>query len=139
VKLANGEYIMDSKPIATRIEELYPSPSLHLDSPALKQVEEKCIPNIVGPLRGVWMHLVPATLLNDPSSEYFTRTREESLGKSLQEFAQHSGGEGAWIEALPGIKALGELLKKEGGPYVLGKTRKFVHSTCCESRVLMVG
>lgn len=46
------------------------------------------------------------------------------LGKSLEEYAKTDGGEEAWIEALPGMKTLGELIKNEGGPYIMGKTRK---------------
>ena len=64
-------------------------------------------------------------ILNDSSKEYFERTRAQTLGKSLQEYAQTDGGEEAWIEALPGIKGLGEIIKKNGGPFVMGDTRKY--------------
>jgi len=67
------------------------------------------------------MHLVPKRLLNEPSREYFERTRKERLGKSLDVFAKEEGGEEAWVEAMPGIKGLGEVLGREEGPYVLGK------------------
>ena len=81
---------------------------------------EREMPTPIFPAR---MHLVPK-ILNERSVEYFERTRAEAYGKSLQELAKTDGGEKAWTEALPGIKALGELLKKEGGPYFMGKTRK---------------
>jgi glutathione S-transferase len=111
---------MDSKAIATRLEKDYPSPSLHLDSPVLSQVEQLLF-TVLGPLRAVWMPRVP-NILPERSAEYFERTRAEALGKPLQEYAKSDGGEEPWIEALPGLKQLGELIKKEDGPYVMGKT-----------------
>jgi hypothetical protein len=116
---------MESKAIATRLEKDYPTPPLHLDSIILKQVEE-LVSRIHEPTRGIWMPQVPTKLLNERSKEYFERTRTEAVGKSLQEYAKTNGGEEAWLEALPGVKELGELLKKEGGPFFMGKTRK-----CC--------
>jgi hypothetical protein len=124
IRLESGEYVMDSDAIAARLERDHPSPSLHLDSPILAQVEE-VLTKIQFPLMGVWMPRVPS-ILNERSREYFERTRAERLGKSLEEFSKTNGGEEAWIEALPGIIALGELIRKEGGPYVMGKERK-----CC--------
>jgi hypothetical protein len=111
---------MESKAIATRLEQDHPSPPLHLDSPILKQVEQ-LLPGVLEPLRAEWMPRVP-NILSERSTEYFERTRAESLGKSLQEYARADGGEKAWIKALPGLKALGDLIKQEGGPYLTGKT-----------------
>lgn len=118
---------MDSKPIAERLEKDYPSPSLHLDSPILEEVYP-AIGKIAMPLRAVWLPRVPVNLLNERSSEYFHRTREQGIGKPLTQFMKEEGGEEAWVEALPAIKALGELVKKNGGPYVMGKTRRFIPS-----------
>lgn len=115
---------MESKAIAIILEQDHPSPPLYLDSPILKEVEN-LLPKILVPLKGVWMPAVPG-ILSEPSAEYFHRTRGESLGKSLEEYAQHSGGEEAWIEALPPIHELGELIKKESGPYVMGETREWL-------------
>lgn len=124
VRFPSGDYVMESKAIATRLEKDYPSPSLHLDSLVLKEVEE-LLPKFMMPLRALCVPAVPS-LLNERSVEYFERTRAEALGKTLQEYAKTDGGEKAWIEALPGLNSLGELIKKEGGPYVMGKTGK-----CC--------
>jgi len=123
VRFSSGDYIMESKAIVTRLERDHPSPSLHLDSPVLKQVEQM-LPKILEPLRAIWMPVVP-NILNEPSREYFERTRAETLGKSLQEYAKTDGGEEAWVEALPGLKELGELIKKEGGPFVMGDTPSY--------------
>jgi len=70
------------------------------------------------------MPKVPAKLLNDRSAEYFTRTRAERFGKSLTEIAQEQGGEEAWMEALPPIKELGQVLARHEGPFVLGEDGK---------------
>ncbi|KAK0112609.1 hypothetical protein ONS95_014352 [Cadophora gregata] len=118
----DGTYIMDSKPIAERLEKDYPIPSLYLDSPIIQEIYP-AVGAIAKPLRAVWLPRVPVNLLNPRSSEYFHRTREEDVGKPLAQFMKEEGGEEAWVEALPAIKSLGELVKKEGGPYLLGKTR----------------
>ena len=110
---------MDSQPIASRLEKDHPSPSLHLDSAVLKEVEQ-LVPKFREPLRPVWMPSV-LNILPDRSAEYFERTRSKTVGKPLQEYAKSDGGEEAWIAALPRLKELGELIKKEGGPYVMGK------------------
>ncbi|KAH9213322.1 putative glutathione S-transferase [Leptodontidium sp. 2 PMI_412] len=124
VQFSDGKYIMDSKPIAERLEKDYPSPSLYLDSPILEEVYP-AIGKIAMPLRAVWLPRVPVNLLNERSSEYFHRTREQGIGKPLTQFMKEEGGEEAWVEALPAIKALGELVKKNGGPYVMGKTPSY--------------
>jgi hypothetical protein len=121
VKFGDDDYLMDSKNIANRLERDHPSPSMHLDSPLLKNVED-LMPNIVMPMRGIWMPLVPRNLLNECSREYFERTRCERLGMSLSEFMEKEGGEDAWVKSTPGLKELGDLIEKEGGPFVMGKT-----------------
>jgi hypothetical protein len=112
---------MDSKAIALRLEKDYPSPSMHMDSPILPEVE-KIISSINAALKGVLYPKIPPKLLNKPSRDYFVRTRELRFGMKLENMAEMMGGEEAWMEALPGIKALGEILKKNGGPFVEGET-----------------
>jgi hypothetical protein len=135
VRFPDNTYIMDSKAIALRLEKDYPSPSMHMDSSILPEVE-RIIPGINAALRGVWCPKVPPKLLNEPSREYFVRTREERFGIKFANMAETTGGEEAWMEALPAIKALGEILKKNGGPFVDGETGKsctksFLAVICC--------
>jgi len=123
VRLDSGEYVMGSKAIATRLEKDHPFPPLHLDSPILGQVEQ-LLPKILEPIRAIWTPKVLEILL-ERSAEYFERTRAESLGKPIQEFAKTNGGEEAWIEALPGLKELGALIEEENGPFVMGKNPSY--------------
>jgi hypothetical protein len=44
----------------------------------------------------------------------------------MQLYAEE-GGEEAWIQSLPGMKAMGELLEKEGGPFFMGSTRELFY------------
>jgi glutathione S-transferase len=126
VRLLSNTYVMDSRAIATALESAHPSPSLHLDSAALTAVEE-LMPKILLSLRGIWMPPIPSRLLNEGSVETFERVRKERLGMSLKELEQKEGGEQAWENAREGIKALGDILKKdESGPFVLGKTREYL-------------
>jgi glutathione S-transferase len=124
MQFPDGTYIMESKSIAARLEKDHPTPPLLLDSPLLGKVEA-LLPKATGPLVGVWMPAVSTNLLNPSSKEFFERTRQERLGKPLPQLAQETGGEEAWVGALPGLKELGDLVKAEGGPFVMGATRKF--------------
>lgn len=124
MQFPDGTYVMDSEAIAARLEAEHPSPSLHLDSPLLPEVYA-LIPAILGPLRPEWLPRVPVNLLNDVSSEFFHRTREAELKKSLARYKEEEGGEECWMEALPAIKELGEVLKRNEGPFVMGKTGEF--------------
>ena len=123
MKFGENDYVMDSKNIANRLEREHPSPSLHLDSPLLKQVEEMT-PKVLMPFRGVWIPLVPRNLLNERSREYFERTRQERFGMPLDELMEKEGGEDAWAKVVPALKELGDFIEKEGGPFVMGKTGK---------------
>ncbi|TVY31332.1 Glutathione S-transferase-like protein [Lachnellula subtilissima] len=103
---------MESQAIAQRLEK---RPSHSIPTPRLP----------APPKRGLWQPAVPANLLNPSSKEYFERTRHERLGKPLAQLAQESGGEEAWMAAMPEMKELGALLKAEGGPFVMGKTPSY--------------
>lgn len=121
MKYADGTYGMDSWPIAHELEKRYPSPSLHLDDPIVIQVRDN-IRQLMGPLIGYLLPKVPVVLLNPPSAEYFNRTREVSFGKPLPEVAKETATEQAWKDAEAPAKMFGDLLRKNGGPFFLGKT-----------------
>lgn len=119
---------MDSRKIVDVLENEHPSPSLHLDSPILKKVEE-LLRGCIMPLGAVYKPRVPRYLLNPSSVEYFERTRAADLGMSLSQFEKEKGGDSAWKAAEPKWKELGDLLKAEGGPFFMGKTGKHMGKT----------
>ena len=112
---------MDSRKIATELENQYPEPSLHLDSPILPKVEA-CMSNVTEPLRAALLPSVPRTLLNAASVEYFEKTREARFGMPLQQLEKEQGGDKAWEKATPAFKEVGDMLRANGGPFLLGKT-----------------
>lgn len=114
---------MDSKKIAARLEKDHPEPPLHLDSPILEEVM-KLGNKIMSPIKAITNAGVYRNLLPERSKEYFGRTREKRFGKPILQLAKENGGEEAWLEALPGIKELAELLKANGGPFMMGKSRE---------------
>ncbi|KAK5141931.1 hypothetical protein LTR04_002392, partial [Oleoguttula sp. CCFEE 6159] len=121
IRLDEKTFVMDSREIADALEKHHPSPSLRLDSPILPKVEA-IIGRAMMPLAGVVMPRIPKQLLSEPSEEYFERTRAARFGMSLAQFEKEKGGDGAWEAAKPAIEEMAELLKKEGGPYFMGKT-----------------
>lgn len=70
------------------------------------------------------MPRVPA-ICNEPSREYFVRKRAEQF-KPLPQMAREDGGEEAWESAIPAIKELEEVVTRNGGPFALGESRKFL-------------
>lgn len=116
---------MDSRPIATELDRLHPSPSLHLDSPVLPKVEALIPKAIRNPLLGLIMPRVPRNLLNESSAAYFETTRAERFGCSLSELEAKTSEEEAWKEAAPALREMAEPLEEgggRGGPFYLGPT-----------------
>ena len=122
IVLPDGRPFMDSRIIAAELENLHPSPSLHLNSPVLPQVEALMLKTVSLPLRGVIMPKIPKNLLNPPSAEYFERTRAKRFGCPLSELEKKTSEDEAWKNAEPAIYELAELLKKQSGPFFLGET-----------------
>ena len=112
---------MDSAKIAAELETQYPEPPLHVDSPNLAKVEAGVL-NMFMHLRPAMIPLVPRRLLNTASVEYFERTRKERIGMSLAQWEKEQGGDEAWEKATPAIKEVGDMLRANGGPFLLGKT-----------------
>lgn len=110
---------MGSKEIATRVEKEHPEPPLPLGSPILEGLS-RIEYDIMQPLRGIWQSGTYTNVLPQRSKDYFVKTREERL--FLLQQAKESGEE-AWIEASPAIKEVGDILKANGGPFVMGEKR----------------
>lgn len=124
VRFPDSSYLMDSAVIADRIEALYPSPSLSLSSPTIPEAE-KIIGEVMVALVGWTMPSAIDKILSPRSAEYFRRTREESMGITMDKLQAEKGGESAWEDAAAPLKKLGDLLRKEEGPFVLGTTGQY--------------
>lgn len=116
VAFPDGEILQDSRVIASKLEEMFPSPTLHLDEPSLPKIQDAVL-RAYAPIRPIVTPLIPKDVLRPGSVEYFERTRAERFGISLPEMAATQGGEKAWEAAVTPLKELAGLIK---GPYVLG-------------------
>jgi glutathione S-transferase len=117
----DGTAVMESRAIAAAIEERYPSPPLHLDSPILPRLEA-LMPGVNPNLAPVMLPMVPRTVLNEVAHPYWRRTREAKTGKTLEELEQSVSREECWAKAKPALDEVTALLKEKGGPYFMGGT-----------------
>ncbi|MBA7490072.1 hypothetical protein ES702_00606 [subsurface metagenome] len=112
---------MDSRQIANKLESLYPSPSLHLDSPVLAKLES-IMPELMPTLSGVYIPLVPERLLNEASHPHWYKTREAKFGMPLSKLAETKDGDVAYNGAKPHLEEVTAMLKEvASGPYFLGQ------------------
>lgn len=112
---------MESFEIATRLEADHPTPSLHLDTPGLSQLQDDLL-EAREALKAVFMPLVPVRLLTEKSIPYFTATREKAVGMPLDQFHRENGGPKAWEAARKPLSKIAALLEEKEGPFFLGKT-----------------
>ena len=119
--LPDGTYIMDSRTIATKLEELHPSPSVYLDSSILSKLEQ-IMSQLMPTLIGIYIPLVPIRLLNEASHPYWYKTREPWVGMPLDQLAAEKGGQKAWDAAKPYLDEVTSMLKgDDSGPYFMGQ------------------
>ena len=125
VKLPDGTFVMDSINIAKKLESMYPSPSLRLDTHLHEPVTEA-----VGICAfGLWPDGSLSTfrnVLSDRSALWFAEDRKKRVGMFLEELSTQKGGEAAW-KALESPGGPFDMLKdvltrhrKDSGPFVLG-------------------
>lgn len=113
---------MDSRKIATVIEERHPEPSVHLDSPYLAKIEE-IMARLMGPFAALFLASVPKRILNEASKPYWYETREQFVGMHVDQFEKEKGGEVAFKGAAPIVQEVTALLKENGdGPFFMGNT-----------------
>jgi hypothetical protein len=121
VQFADGTYMQDSWPIAHKLEEIYPSPSLHLDDPIVVQVRDQ-IGEMMDPIRVFFIPKVPVVLLNKSSADYFFKTREKHFGMELAEVERTLTTDEQWEKARAPAEKTAEWLRQNGGPFFLGET-----------------
>ncbi|KAH6657020.1 putative glutathione S-transferase [Truncatella angustata] len=125
VRTTDGTYIMDSLKIAEYIEEKYPTPSIHLDSPYVKKVVDQISASFQfgKGVRGIFFPLVPERLLNPRSAEFWYETRAKIIGKPLSEITEDERGDKAWEYATEPVKEITRLLRENSeGPFFEGNT-----------------
>ena len=115
------KYVMDSVKIVAELEKEHPSPSLYLNSPTLLKIQQ-ILPKCIAALRATFMPKIPDALLNPASAGFWISKREKAFGKTLAQLAKEDGGDDAWENATPMFKEIGDILRANGGPFVLGKT-----------------
>ncbi|KAK4224004.1 hypothetical protein QBC38DRAFT_486493 [Podospora fimiseda] len=126
LKLPSGEWLMDSKKIAHRLEELYPSPPLHLDSPVIPKLEA-ALKIIMKHLSNYFMPLLPSRILNEVSHAHWYKSREPVAGMPLDQLFE-TKGKTAWhdLEKEGTLREVTDWLKEnEEGPFFLGKEASY--------------
>lgn len=122
IRLPDGTYIMDSLAIASKLEGLHPTPSLHLDSPYLQKLKST-MDKLNVALAGAYIPLVAPRLLNEASHPYWYKTREARFGMPLDRVAKTKGGDAAYQAAKPYLDEVTDMLKEDAsGPYFMGQT-----------------
>lgn len=113
---------MRSEVIAPKIEELHPSPSVHLDSPYMSKIT--ALVAKMSRLRPVYMHDICTKVLHEDSVDFFYRDRTEKAGMPLEKVLEAEGGaESAFNDVAPTMKEVTALLKENTeGPYFEGNT-----------------
>ena len=115
--------MMDSKTIARKLEAIQPEPPLYLDSPFTSEVDDT-IMKMMKAIAPNLLHLVPKNILSPVSADYYNSSRQAMFGMSLDEVLKTKGGESAWEAGEHEAKGLIDMLKRESGPFLMGKTRK---------------
>jgi len=110
VRFSNGETIQDSRIIVEKIEEIFPSPSLHLVAPILPEIQK----TVSRAFFDLFTILNPTKILNPPSAAYFTRKDAENI----LEYGPDLEGEDAWDAAKEPLRKLAGLIQS---PFVLGE------------------
>lgn len=121
VRFPDSTYVMDSRKIADAIEQRFPEPSMHLDSPYQVRIEE-AVPRAFMPLMAIGLNQIPKRLLNPRSTEYWMKDRTDYVGSDLGEFEAKNGGDVAFAAAEPAMKEITVMLQENAeGPFFSGK------------------
>ena len=126
---------MESSAIASKLESLYPTPSLHLDNGLHAQVGP-IIGKAIGPLLPVFMPRIGRDRIVDSCYDWFQEARAKRFGMPLDELEKVKGGEQAWEAARPGLQELKAFLaehKKDEGPFVQGSEVCYADFLICSS------
>uniref|UniRef100_A0A093VSS0 Beta-etherase n=1 Tax=Talaromyces marneffei PM1 TaxID=1077442 RepID=A0A093VSS0_TALMA len=113
--------IMDSLVIAQFLESIYSEPPVPLTSELGRQIQVKSR-SILGKTLSDSIMPREIYILSPRAQEYFRRTREASIGRSLEDVLDPTKEEQDWLAIDPELRAIGELMRtnKDEGPFILG-------------------
>ncbi|QIW99553.1 hypothetical protein AMS68_005071 [Peltaster fructicola] len=122
IRCSDASMVTESAVIAAKLEELHPSPTIHLDE-SLQAAAEKVNGSIAMPLFAEYMPRLGRDIIPDEALADFRASREKRFGMNLEELQRVKGGEKAWQAARPGIDSMKALLsehKVDEGPFIRG-------------------
>ncbi len=126
---------MDSTIIASKLESLHPTPSLHLDN-GLHNKVGPLIGKAIGPLLPVFMPRIGRDRIVESNYDWFQVARAKMFGMPLDEWEKTRGGEQAWQAARPGLQELKAFLKEskvDDGPFVQGSEVCYADFIICST------
>ncbi|KAF2153937.1 hypothetical protein K461DRAFT_276998 [Myriangium duriaei CBS 260.36] len=120
IQLPDGEWIMDSRTIAERLEALHPDAGpIGLLSPWTAKIEAVA-PQVWKFLIPDVMAKIPKRLLNEESLSYWYETRGKRFGMPVDELESAKGGDQCYENAAPLIREIGAWLRSSDGPFLGG-------------------
>ena len=126
---------MESSAIASKLESLYPTPSLHLEN-GLHAKLGPIIGKAIGPLVPVFMPRIGRGIIVDSCYDWFQETRGKRFGMPLDDLEKAKGGEQAWEAARPGLQELKAFMrehKTDAGPFVQGSEVCYADLMICST------
>ncbi|KAK4504550.1 hypothetical protein PRZ48_005466 [Zasmidium cellare] len=125
IRLPDGTHLMDSLKIARKLDELHPTPSLHLDTDVFEKTSAVTA-KLGGPLLPVFMPIIGREIVLEEDAEWFETDRSQKFGMSMAEFERTKGGELAWEKTGEGMEMLRGLLRENPeGPFILGQEASY--------------
>lgn len=111
---------MNSINIAPKLEELYPSPSLQLESNAHVEAQE-VVDSIIQSLVPYWLPKIGHDVLMEEDRKWFFEVQVPKRGLPLEDWESRPA-EQYWEAVKPGLKRLEGLLERDmAGPFILGE------------------
>ena len=120
VMLPDGKYLQESQTIAEKLNEMYPTPELKIQTPTLTEVMDLISKIITGSLPDI-MARIPERFLDKKDEEYWYPDREKMLGMPVKELQDTCGGAKVTEKVAEPVRAMGKILVKSGGPFFEGE------------------
>jgi glutathione S-transferase len=114
---------MNSTTIAEALEDLFPTPTLHVKDAATTRANDLLMKLMMTSF-AAYMPLIP-NILNPVSKEYYEREREALMGASLSDI-YNAKGASAYADSQNELQAWKDFFEEDGsGPFVKGTQPSF--------------